>query len=128
MSPLNNVFKMSLFFAIVQIRVVKDMVPKDIAWFQEIWEQIDEEQREASVLNIRKYLQCHEDIHMAWINMHWGLPQVPNASTILPHKIAFALDKVVKQICVSLFLVQLTIEGAPTMLSLEKSSNFTTTG
>jgi hypothetical protein len=27
-----------------------------------------------------------------------------------------------------LFLVQLTIEGAPTMLSLEKSSNFTTTG
>ncbi len=65
---------------------------------------------------------------MRWINMHWGLPQVPNASTSLPHEIALTLDKVVEQIRISLFLAQLTIEGAPTMLSLEKPSNFTATG
>jgi hypothetical protein len=80
------------------------MVHKDIALFQEIWEQINEKQGEASLLDIRKYLQCHEDIHMGWINMHWGLPQVPNASTSLPHEIAFALDKVVEQKHASLLL------------------------
>jgi hypothetical protein len=30
---------------------------------------------------------------MGWINVHWGVPQVPNASTNLPHKALFALDK-----------------------------------
>jgi DNA-binding MltR family transcriptional regulator len=128
MSPLNNLFKMSLFFAIVQIGVVKDMVCKDIALFQEIWEQINEEQGEASLLDIRKYLQCHKDIHMGWINMHWGLPQVPNVLISLPHKIAFALDKVVEQKNVSLLLAQLIIASAPTMLSLETPSNFMATG
>ncbi len=54
--------------------------------------------------------------------------QVLNASTNLPHEVALALDKVVEQRCVSLFLVQFTIEGAPTMLSLEASSDFVTTG
>jgi len=38
MSPSDNLSKMSLFFAIVHIRVVKDMVCKDITLFQEIWE------------------------------------------------------------------------------------------
>jgi hypothetical protein len=64
---------------------------------------------------------------MGWINTHWGLPQVPNASTSPPHEVVLALDKVVEQIYVSMFLVQLTIEGAPTMLSLEKPLNFTST-
>jgi DNA-binding MltR family transcriptional regulator len=123
MSPSNNLLKMSLFFAIVQIGVIKDMVCKDIALFQEIWGQINEEQGEASLLDIRKYLQRHEDIHM-----HWGLPQVPNASTSLPHEITFALDKVVEQKCASLLLAQLTIAGAPTMLSLETPSNFMAIG
>jgi hypothetical protein len=70
MSPLDNMLKMSLFFVNVQIRVVKDMVHKDIALFQKNWEQIDEKQGEASLLNIRRYLQRHEAIHMGWINMH----------------------------------------------------------
>jgi hypothetical protein len=42
MSPLDNLSKMSLFF-VVQIRAVEDMVHKDIALFQEIWELTDEE-------------------------------------------------------------------------------------
>ncbi len=52
------------------------------------------------------------------------MPQVPNASTSLPHEDVFALDKVVKQICVSLFTTQPTIEGVPMMLCLEALSNF----
>jgi hypothetical protein len=39
-----------------------------------------------------------------------------------------AFDKVVEQRHTSLFLIQLTIEGATTMLSLEAPSNFTTNG
>jgi hypothetical protein len=79
------------------------MVLEDIALFQEIWEQTNEEQREASFLNIRRYFWCHEDINMGWINVCWGVPQVLDASTNLPHKVALALDKVVEQRCVSLF-------------------------
>jgi hypothetical protein len=54
--------------------------------------------------------------------------QVRGASTNLPHEVALALDKVVEQRCASLFLVQFTIEGVPTMLSLEASSDFVTIG
>jgi hypothetical protein len=36
MSPLDNLFEMSLFFTIVHIRVVEDMVRKNIALFQKI--------------------------------------------------------------------------------------------
>jgi len=54
--------------------------------------------------------------------------QVLGASINFPHEVAFALDKVVEQRCASLFLVQFTIEGVPTMLSLEASSDFVTTG
>ncbi len=104
MSPLDNMFKMSLFFIVVQIRVIEGMVCEDIGFFQKIWEHIDEEQEEASLLDIKKYLQCCEDIDMGWINVCWGVPQVPVASTSLPHKVVFTLDKVVKQIHVSLFL------------------------
>jgi hypothetical protein len=64
MSPLDNLFEMSLFFAIVHIRAVENMVHEDIALFQEIWQQTDEEQGEASLLDIRKYLRCHENIDM----------------------------------------------------------------
>ncbi len=128
MSSSDNLSEMSLFFIVVLIRAVKDMVRKDIALFQEIWEQTDEEQGEVSLLDIRKYLQHHDDIDMGWINMHWGVPQVLDASISLPHESSLALNKVVEQRHVSLFLVQLTIEGVPTMLSLEKPSNFTTTG
>jgi hypothetical protein len=65
---------------------------------------------------------------MGWINVRWGMPQVPNASTSLPHEVMFALDKVVKQRRVSLFLVQLTIKDAPTILHLETLSDFAATG
>ncbi len=100
------------------------MVHEDITLFQEIWEQTYEEQGEASLLDIRRYLQRHADIDMGWINVRWGVPQVLNALTNLPHKIALALDKVVEQRHASLFLAQLTIEGVPTMLHLEVLSNF----
>jgi hypothetical protein len=56
MSPLNNIFEMLIFFTIVHIRVVEDMVRKDIALFQKNWEQIDEEQGKVSLLDIRRYL------------------------------------------------------------------------
>jgi len=79
------------------------MVRKDIALFQEIWEQTNEEQREASFLNIRRYVQCHENINMGWINLCSSVPQVLDASISLPHKVLLTLDKVVKQRCVSLF-------------------------
>jgi hypothetical protein len=61
---------------------------------------------------------------MGWINMRWGLPQILDASTSLPHEAAFALDKVAKQRRVYLFPSQLTIEGFPTMLSLEAPFDF----
>jgi len=80
---------------------------RDIALFQEIWEQTYEEQEEASLLDIMKYNQHYEDINMGWINVHWGVPQVLNASTSLFHEAN--LDKVVEQICVSLFPTQFTI-------------------
>ncbi len=60
---------MLIFFTIVHIRVVEDMVRKDIALFQKNWEQIDEEQGKVSLLDIRRYLWHHEDIDMGWINM-----------------------------------------------------------
>jgi hypothetical protein len=69
------------------------MVHEDITMFQEIWKQINEEQGEASLLNIRKYLQRHEDIDMGWINMHWGVAQVLNDSISFPHAVMLALDK-----------------------------------
>jgi hypothetical protein len=104
------------------------MVCKDIALFQEMWDQTYEEQGDDSFMDIRIYLQHREDIDMGWINMHWGVLQVLDASTSLAHEVAFAMDKVVEQIHVSLFLIQFTIDGAPTMLSLEASFNFATTG
>jgi hypothetical protein len=73
MLPSNNISKMSLFFVVVHIRVVEDMVCKDITLFQEIWEQTNEKQGEDSFLNIRRYLQCREDKDMGWINMRWGV-------------------------------------------------------
>jgi hypothetical protein len=86
---------MSLFFVVVLTKVVEDMVHKDIALFQEIWEQTDEEQGEAPLLDIRRYLQRHENIDMGLINMHWSVPQVLDASTSLPHEVSLASDKVV---------------------------------
>jgi hypothetical protein len=63
------------------------MMCEDIALFQEIWEQKDEEQGEASLQDIRRYVWHREDIDMGWINMHWGMPQVLDASTSLPKKL-----------------------------------------
>jgi len=57
----------------------------------------------------------------------WGVPQVPDASINLPHKVVFALDKVVEQRLASLFLIQFTIKGVPTMLHLEAPFDFKTT-
>jgi hypothetical protein len=45
MSTLDNMPKMPLFFAYVQIRAIKDMVHENVALFQEIWEQIDKKTR-----------------------------------------------------------------------------------
>jgi hypothetical protein len=56
-----------------------------------------------------------------------SLLQVLNASTNLPHKVAFAQDKVVEQRCVFLSPAHFIIENAPTMLSLETLFDFTTT-
>jgi hypothetical protein len=39
----DNLFAMLSFFALVQIKVVKDMVREDVAMFQKIWEEINEE-------------------------------------------------------------------------------------
>jgi hypothetical protein len=103
------------------------MVCDGMALFQEIWEQTNEEQGEDSFMDIRRYLQHHEDIDMGWINMHWGVLQVPDASTSLAHEAALLLDKVVEQRRASLFLTQFTIESVPTELSLEASFDFMTT-
>ncbi len=64
---------------------------------------------------------------MGWINMRWGVLQVLDASISLLYEVALALNKVVEQICASLFPVQLTIEGAPIMLSFEAPFDFVTT-
>ncbi len=48
------------------------MVCKDIALFNEIWEQIDDKQGEASFLEIKRYLKFCEDIDMGWVNVYWG--------------------------------------------------------
>jgi hypothetical protein len=53
--------------------------------------------------------------------------QVLDASTSLPHEVVLALDNMVEQMHVSSLPTQLTIKGAPTMLSLETSSNFMAT-
>jgi hypothetical protein len=65
---------------------------------------------------------------MGWINMCWGVPLVLDVSIGLPHEATLALDKVVEQKCVSLFLTQLTIESARIILSLEAPFDFVTTG
>jgi HD-like signal output (HDOD) protein len=98
---------MPLFFVVVQIKAVENIVRMDIALFQEIWEQTYEEQEEASLLDIMKYNQHHEDINMGWINVHWGVPHVLNVSISFFHEAN--LDKVVEQVCVSLLLTQFTI-------------------
>ncbi len=64
-------------------------------------------------------------IDMGWINVCWDVSQ---ASTSLPHKVAFALAKVVEQKHVSLFLTQFIIEGAPTMSCLETPFDFMAIG
>jgi hypothetical protein len=47
------------------------MVCEDVTLFQEIWEQTNDKQGEASLLDIRRYLQHSKDIDMGWINVHW---------------------------------------------------------
>jgi hypothetical protein len=54
------------------------------------------------------------------------LPPHPNVN--LPHEVMIALDKVVEQRCISLFLIQLTIEVVATMLTLEAPLDFMTNG
>jgi hypothetical protein len=51
MSPSDNMFEMSSFFTIVHIRAIEDMVHEDTVLFQKNWEQIDEEQKETSLLD-----------------------------------------------------------------------------
>ncbi len=64
MSPSNDLSKTSLSFTTIQIKAIEDMVGEDVTLFQEFWQQIDEEQGEASFFDIRKYLQHHADIDM----------------------------------------------------------------
>jgi hypothetical protein len=40
---------------------------------------------------------------MGWINVRWGVPQVLDASTSLPHKVVFCPKQAIKQRHVSLF-------------------------
>jgi len=63
---------------------------------------------------------------MGWLNIHSSLPQHPDVN--LPHEVVITLNKVVEQRHISLFATQITIEGAPTMLSLEASLDFMTNG
>jgi hypothetical protein len=46
------------------------MVHENVALFQEIWERTNEKQGEASLLKIKWYLRCCEDIDMGWLNIH----------------------------------------------------------
>jgi hypothetical protein len=46
------------------------MVHDNVALFQEIWEQTYEKQGEASLLKIKRYLRCYENIDMGWLNIH----------------------------------------------------------
>ncbi len=46
------------------------MVHENVALFQKIWERRDENQNEASILEIKRYLRCYEDIDMGWLNIH----------------------------------------------------------
>jgi hypothetical protein len=80
----NNLFKMLLFFAFVQIRVVKDMVHEDVVMLQNIWEETNEEQGQTSLLTIKRYLKHCEDIDMGWVNVHWGVLQDSNVINSLP--------------------------------------------
>jgi hypothetical protein len=66
----DNLFKMLSFFAFIQIRVIKDMVREDVVMFQNIWEETNEEQGQASLLTIKRYLKHYEDIDMGWVNVH----------------------------------------------------------
>lgn len=56
--------RMSLFFAFVYIHVIKDMVHKDVALVQDIWEKTNEKQGQASVMAIKRYYKHHEDMNM----------------------------------------------------------------
>jgi len=58
------------FFAFIQIRVIKDMVREDVVMFQNIWEETNEEQGQASLFTIKRYLKHYEDIDMGWVNVH----------------------------------------------------------
>ncbi len=80
----DNLFKMLSFFAFVQIRVIKDMVHEDVVMFQNIWKETNEEQGQASLFIIKRYLKHCEDIDMGWVNVHWGVPQDSNVITSLP--------------------------------------------
>jgi len=66
----DNLFKMLSFFAFIQIRVIKDMVREDVVMFQNIWEETNEEQGQASLFTIKRYLKHYEDIDMGWVNVH----------------------------------------------------------
>jgi len=70
MSTLDILPKMSFVFAYVHIKAIKDMVHDNVALFQEIWEQTYEKQGEASLLEIKRYLRCYENIDMGWLNIH----------------------------------------------------------
>jgi sugar phosphate isomerase/epimerase len=52
--------------------------------FQNIWEETNEEQGQASLLTIKRHLKYCEDINMGWVNVHWGVPQDLNVITSLP--------------------------------------------
>jgi hypothetical protein len=75
-----------VFFAFVQLKLVKDMVHEDVVMFQNIWEETNEEQGQASLLIIIIYLKHCEDIDMGWVNVHWGVPRDLNVITSFPSK------------------------------------------
>ncbi len=60
------------------------MVHEDVVMFQNIWEDANEEQGQASFLTIKRYLKHCEDINMGWVNVHWGVPQDSNVINSFP--------------------------------------------
>ncbi len=63
---------------------------EDQEGFEYIWEKTKQEHVKCSIVDVRKFLKCYEDIDMGQMNVRWG----PQGTLIvfLPLKVANALD------------------------------------
>jgi hypothetical protein len=60
------------------------MVHEDVIMFQNIWEETNEKQGQASLLTIKRYLKHYEDVDMGWVNVHRGVLQDLIVITSIP--------------------------------------------